>query len=67
MAFNSAKTALNSWKGWFTGIVQEINDEMNTNSRNIDFVNSNEQEVSPSNNEFSYGMTISNRERTGRK
>eukprot|EP00794_Sanderia_malayensis_P008897 gene8897-9848_t len=69
MALSSAKTALTSWKGWLTGIVQEINDEMSANSKNIEFVNSNEQEVSPSSpsKELSHGMSISEDERTGKR
>ena len=62
-AFNSAKNAISSWRGWFSGIVQEINDEMQANSVNLELVNSNDEEIDGSSEELSHGMVI--RERTG--
>ena len=60
---NSAKNAISSWRGWFSGIVQEINDEMQANSVNLELVNSNDEEIDGTSEELSHGMII--RERTG--
>lgn len=66
-AYNSAKSALSSWRGWFTGIVEELNDEMRLSANNVETSNSNDEEVKELSEELDRGMIIPNWERIGDK
>ena len=59
-ALSSAKNAITSWRSWFSGIVEEINEEMQGNSMNVEFAvkNSNSREVDSNSEELEHGMLI---------
>ena len=63
-AFSSAKNAITSWRSWFSGIVEEINEEMQGNSMNVEFAvkNSNSREVDSNSEELDHGMVIREKE-----
>ena len=62
-ALSSARNAITSWRGWFAGLVEEINEEMQGSKVNVEFVNSNETELDGDSAELNQGMFI--RERKG--
>jgi len=59
-ALSSAKNAITSWRSWFSGIVEEINEEMQGNSMNVEFAvkNSNSRELDSNSEELEHGMLI---------
>ncbi|XP_065065911.1 late secretory pathway protein AVL9 homolog [Rhopilema esculentum] len=60
-ALSSARNAFTSWRGWFAGLVEEINEEMQGSKVNVEFVNSNETELDGDSAELNQGMFIHER------
>lgn len=57
-ALNSAKNVISSWRNWFTGIVEEINDEMRDNTVHVELTNSNDKEIDVNSDELDRAMLI---------